>query len=121
VATLLTCLRDQEGREKRYGASNGGETVHQQRGLRGPILVIFHLPFLVQLLRSNNGSEFAVDEVKRFCDATGIRFTRSRACVLSCPRSLQHYRTVNHPLQPYVSQSPTASAPCEGASAYTMN
>jgi len=40
--------------------------------------VLTHLPFPVQLLHSDNGSEFINDELRRFCDAHGIRFTRSR-------------------------------------------
>src|SRR5450830_748303 len=37
--------------------------------------VLTHLPFPVQLLHSDNGSEFINDELRRFCDAHGIRFT----------------------------------------------
>ena len=40
--------------------------------------VLSHLPFPVQLLHSDNGSEFINDELKRYCDAAGIQFTRSR-------------------------------------------
>jgi len=40
--------------------------------------VLTHLPFPVQLLHSDNGSEFINNELRRFCDAHGIRFTRSR-------------------------------------------
>ena len=37
-----------------------------------------YLPFPVLVLHSDNGSEFINDQLKRFCDAHGIRFTRSR-------------------------------------------
>ncbi|HEX7607846.1 MAG TPA: DDE-type integrase/transposase/recombinase [Candidatus Cryosericum sp.] len=37
-----------------------------------------HLPSPVLVLHSDNGSEFINDELRRFCDAHGIRFTRSR-------------------------------------------
>lgn len=40
--------------------------------------VLTSLPFPVQLLHSDNGSEFINDELRRFCDAHGIHFTRSR-------------------------------------------
>src|SRR5450756_3148361 len=40
--------------------------------------LLSHLPFPVQLLHSDNGSEFINNELRRFCDAHGIRFTRSR-------------------------------------------
>ena len=40
--------------------------------------VLTRLPFPVQLLHSDNGSEFINNELRRFCDAHGIRFTRSR-------------------------------------------
>ena len=40
--------------------------------------VLSHLPFPVQLLHSDNGSEFINDELRRFCEAHGIRFSRSR-------------------------------------------
>jgi hypothetical protein len=40
--------------------------------------VLHDLPFPVQLLHSDNGSEFINDELRRFCDAHGIRFSRSR-------------------------------------------
>jgi len=40
--------------------------------------VLTHLPFPVQLLHSDNGSEFINNELRRFCAAHGIRFTRSR-------------------------------------------
>src|SRR5450756_804113 len=37
--------------------------------------VLTSLPFPVQLLHSDNGSEFINNELRRFCDAHGIRFT----------------------------------------------
>jgi hypothetical protein len=40
--------------------------------------VLTHLPFPVLVLHSDNGSEFINDELRRFCDAHGIHFTRSR-------------------------------------------
>jgi len=40
--------------------------------------VLTHLPFPVQLLHSDNGSEFINNELRRFCDAHWIHFTRSR-------------------------------------------
>ena len=40
--------------------------------------VLSHLPFPILVLHSDNGSEFIGDELRRFCDAHGIRFTRSR-------------------------------------------
>lgn len=40
--------------------------------------VLTHLPFPVLVLHSDNGSEFINNELRRFCDAHGIRFTRSR-------------------------------------------
>ena len=40
--------------------------------------VVSHLPFPVLVLHSDNGSEFINDELKRYCDAHGIRFSRSR-------------------------------------------
>src|SRR5450756_2380200 len=42
--------------------------------------VLTHLPFPVQLLHSDNGSEFINDELRRFCDAHGIRFTPEPFC-----------------------------------------
>ena len=42
--------------------------------------VLTHLPFPVQLLHSDNGSEFINDELRRFCDAQGIRFTPEPFC-----------------------------------------
>jgi hypothetical protein len=49
--------------------------VHVFAALSG---VLSHVPFPVQLLHSDNGSEFINDELRRFCDANSIRFTRSR-------------------------------------------
>jgi len=40
--------------------------------------VLHDLPFPVLVLHSDNGSEFINNELRRFCDAHGIRFTRSR-------------------------------------------
>ena len=40
--------------------------------------VLGDLPFPVLVLHSDNGVEFINDELRRFCDAHGIRFTRSR-------------------------------------------
>jgi hypothetical protein len=40
--------------------------------------VLSHLPFPVLVLHSEGGSEFINNELRRFCDAHGIRFTRSR-------------------------------------------
>jgi hypothetical protein len=40
--------------------------------------VLTSLPFPVQLLHSDNGVEFINDELRRFCDAHSIHFTRSR-------------------------------------------
>jgi len=40
--------------------------------------VLTSLPFPVLVLHSDNGSEFINNELRRFCDAHGIRFTRSR-------------------------------------------
>lgn len=40
--------------------------------------VLEHLPFPVLVLHSDNGVEFINDELRRFCDAHGIHFTRSR-------------------------------------------
>jgi transposase InsO family protein len=40
--------------------------------------VLAHLAFPVKVLHSDNGSEFINDELKRYCDTAGIRFTRSR-------------------------------------------
>jgi hypothetical protein len=40
--------------------------------------VLPHLPFPVLVLHSDNGSEFINDELRRYCDTAGIRFTRSR-------------------------------------------
>jgi len=40
--------------------------------------VLHDLPFPVLVLHSDNGSEFINDELRRFCDVHGIRFTRSR-------------------------------------------
>ena len=42
--------------------------------------VLTSLPFPVQLLHSDNGSEFINDELRRFCDAHGIRFTPEPFC-----------------------------------------
>jgi hypothetical protein len=49
--------------------------VHVFAALTG---VLAHLAFPVQVLHSDNGSEFINDELKRYCDTAGIRFTRSR-------------------------------------------
>jgi transposase InsO family protein len=40
--------------------------------------VLTSLPFPVLVLHSDNGSEFINNELRRFCDAHWIRFTRSR-------------------------------------------
>ena len=40
--------------------------------------VLNHLPFPVLVLHLDNGSEFINNELRWFCDAHGIRFTRSR-------------------------------------------
>ena len=42
--------------------------------------VLHDLPFPVQLLHSDNGSEFINDELRRFCDAHGIRSTPEPFC-----------------------------------------
>jgi len=42
--------------------------------------VLTHLPFPVLVLHSDNGSEFINDELRRFCDAHGIRFTPEPFC-----------------------------------------
>jgi len=51
--------------------------------------VLTHLPFPGLVLHSDNGSEFINDELRRFCDAHGIRFTPEPFClrrgVLSFP------------------------------------
>jgi transposase InsO family protein len=49
--------------------------VHVFAALTG---VLAHLAFPVQVLHSDNGSEFINDELRRYCDTAGIRFTRSR-------------------------------------------
>ena len=42
--------------------------------------VLNHLPFPVLVLHSDNGSEFINNELRRFCDAHGIRFTPEPFC-----------------------------------------
>src|SRR5450756_326649 len=42
--------------------------------------VLLDLPFPVLVLHSDNGSEFINDELRRFCDAHGIRFTPEPFC-----------------------------------------
>jgi len=42
--------------------------------------VLTSLPFPVLVLHSDNGSEFINDELRRFCDAHGIRFTPEPFC-----------------------------------------
>jgi len=42
--------------------------------------VLTSLPFPVLVLHSDNGSEFINDELRRFCDAHGIRFTPKPFC-----------------------------------------
>ena len=41
-------------------------------------IVLSHLPFQVLILHSDNGSKFINDELRRFCEAHSIHFTRSR-------------------------------------------
>src|SRR5450830_1290447 len=42
--------------------------------------VLTHLPFPVQLLHSDNGSEFINNELRRFCDAYGVPATTEPFC-----------------------------------------
>jgi len=60
--------------------------------------VLTHLPFPVLVLHSDNGSEFINNELRRFCDAHGIRFTPEpfgpRRGVLSVPVRTTRMTTV---------------------------
>lgn len=76
--------------------------------------ILSHLPFPVLVLHSDNRSEFINDQLRRFCDAHGIRFTPRLPCTDSCrPQKL----LIRQQRGSCVSWGRSVPSPCNGTSA----